>query len=117
MIWKSDERLFRQASVVGAVGQPHVRVGAVLAVGRRPYVWECNILGPIAGEPFLEGHAEMRALKKIRPKSTLYVARLDRAGQLMPSHPCEWCTKAIRANGNVKQIVYFDGHEIKKVKV
>lgn len=117
MIWKNDERLFHQAAVVGAVGQPHVRVGAVLAVGRHPYAWECNVLGPTYGEPFLEGHAEMRAMKKVRPKTTIYVARLDRAGQLMPSHPCQNCWEAIKADGNVKQIVYFDGREIKKVRL
>ena len=118
MISKSDERLFRQAAVVGAVGQPHVRVGVVVSVGRRPYMWECNMSGPTFGEPFLEGHAEVRAIKKgIRPKSTMYVVRLDRAGNLMPSMPCVNCAAAIKADGNIKQVVCYDGHQIKKVRV
>ena len=103
--------------MVGVAGEPHVRVGAVLAKGRRPYAWECNVSGPVAGEPFHEGHAEIRALRKVRPKSTLYIARLDRAGALMPSAPCKSCTRAIEADGNIRQVVFYDGHEIKKVKL
>lgn len=117
MITKSDRRLFRQAAVMAAAGQPHVRVGVVLSQGRRPYAWECNHAGPVDGEPFLKGHAEMRVLKKARKKSTLYVARIDRAGTLMPSVPCMACATQIELDGSIRKVVYYDGHEIKKVQV
>lgn len=117
MISRQDERLFRQAVVVAAAGQPHVRVGAVLSQGRKPYVWECNVSGPNHGEPFHAGHAEIRALRKVRDGSTLYIARIDRAGTVMPSHPCAGCHAEIVASGQVKKIVYFNGKSLVKVRI
>lgn len=117
MISRQDERLFQQAVVMASAGEPHVRVGVVLSQGRRPYAWECNHSGPTRGEVFPKGHAEMRVLKVVRPKSTLYVARIDRAGTLMPSHPCQLCTDDIMLNGNIRKVVYYNGYELKKVRV
>lgn len=117
MISRQDERLFRQAAVVAAAGQPHVRVGVVLSAGRKPYVWECNVSGPTPNEPFLPGHAEIRALRKARAGSTIYIARIDRAGTVMPSHPCAGCHAEILSSGLVKKIVYFNGKSLVKVRV
>ena len=117
MISRKDRRFFEQAAVVATTGQPHVRVGVVLSQGRRPYVWACNLSGPLEGVPYYQGHAEIRALKSVRPKSTLYVARIDRAGTIMPSHPCHSCFDAIVLDGNIRKVVYYDGTQIKEVKV
>ena len=80
-------------------------------------MWECNHSGPTHGEVFPQGHAEIRALKSVRPKSTIYVARIDRAGTIMPSHPCRACMTQIELEGNIRKVVYYNGHELKKVKV
>jgi tRNA(Arg) A34 adenosine deaminase TadA len=117
MISRRDDRLFRQAVVMAALGQGRVRVGVVLARGRRPYVWEHNVSGPTYGEPFLPGHAEQRALKQVVGKTTAYVARIDQAGTLMPSVPCMACSGAIEDDGNIRRVVYYDGTQIKEVKV
>jgi len=117
VISRKDKRFFRQAATVAVAGQPHVRVGVVLAQGRRPYLWDCNHAGPEEGTPFYKGHAEIRALSKVRPKSTMYVARIDRAGVLMPSVPCLSCSAQIELDGNVRRVVYYDGTQIKEVKV
>jgi hypothetical protein len=119
MISRRDVRLFNQAGVMATLGQGRVRVGVVLARGRRPYVWEHNISAPKEELPDLLNHAERRALKsEVRPKSTMYVVRIDRAGRLMPSVPCLSCTDAIyEADGNIRRVVYWDGTQIKEVKV
>lgn len=117
MISRRDERLFNQASVMATLGQAHVRVGAVLARGRRPYVWEHNVSGPTPGEPFHLGHAEARAVaRSVREKSTIYVARIDRAGTLMPSMPCLTCHETL-SRSPVTRIVYFDGNKLRDRKV
>lgn len=35
----------------------------------------------------------------------------------MPSHPCQLCTDDIMLDGNIRKVVYYNGHELKKVKV
>ena len=114
MISRRDERLFRQAAVMATLSQVHVRVGVVLAKGRRPFAFEHNVSGPVPGEPYHEGHAEARAIDKvvIPPRSTIYVARIDRAGTLMPSMPCNSCWNTIGFSG-VRRVVYYDGTQIK----
>lgn len=47
----------------------------------------------------------------------MYVARIDRAGALMPSVPCTACATQIELDGNVRRVVYYDGTQIKEVKV
>lgn len=118
MISRRDVRLFNQAGVMAALGQGRVRVGVVLARGRRPYVWEHNISAPKEELPDLLNHAERRALRSdVRPKSTMYVVRIDKAGRLMPSVPCVACAGVIEDHGNIRRVVYYDGAQIKEVKV
>lgn len=117
MISRKDTKFFNQAAMVAVAGQSRVRVGVVLAQGRRPYYWGHNVAGPIEGEPFHQGHAEIRALVKVRPKSTLYVARIDRARQLVPSRPCGFCSDQIEHQGDIRRVVFFDGTQLREVKV
>lgn len=35
----------------------------------------------------------------------------------MPSHPCQACMTQIELDGNIRKVVYYNGHELKKVKV
>lgn len=118
MILRRDERFFREAAITALRSEVHVRVGVVLARGRRPYVWAHNVAGPVANEPWSIGHAEIRALNApffpTKPKTTLYVARIDRAGTLMASHPCQNCFPVLEADENIKRIVYYDGHQLRE---
>jgi tRNA(Arg) A34 adenosine deaminase TadA len=55
-------------------------------------------------------HAEVSALKRIkqgalRPNTTIYVARVTRAGRIAMAKPCETCEKAVYDSG-IKRIIY-----------
>ena len=59
-------------------------------------------------------HAEMVAILRVRNKhllrnATLYVARINKRGQLMNSKPCETCMKMIRSFG-IRAIKYTDSN-------
>lgn len=114
-----DRRVFRQALLVARCGDHRrVRVGAVLTKGHRTIASSANRAGLVDGEPWYEGHAERRAIDgQAAMRGTLYVARLDLAGQTVASWPCDECMIYIRSCACVRKIVYHDGHEIQKVRL
>ena len=55
-------------------------------------------------------HAEVSAIRKLKnrpfgPKTTIYVARITRAGKIAMAKPCETCEKAVYESG-IKRIIY-----------
>lgn len=118
MIFRHDRALFARAAEV-AVGSSRlrVRVGAVVCKGHRTIASAFNVPGDTPKVPHYLGHAERRVLGNARNNSTLYVARLGAYGGLMASRPCDECWVAIELNGNIKNVVYWDGNEIVKEKV
>lgn len=92
-------------------------MGAALYQGSRFLASRANIPGDVPNEPFYPGHAERRVLDAAKPKSTLYVARIDLSGDLVASYPCAVCMDWIVNSGDIKAIVYFDGAQIRRVKV
>lgn len=85
--------------------------------GHRTIASAHNVRGNTPNVPHYLGHAERRVLREARNNSTLYVARLGAYGGIMPSRPCAECMVAIELNGNIKQVVYWDGEQLVKEKV
>jgi len=55
--------------------------------------------------PMPSAHSEARNLKKCGFGATLWVARIDRLGNICLAKPCEWC-QALCKNKRVKRIHY-----------
>lgn len=55
-------------------------------------------------------HAEMSALSRVKDAkgATIYVARVNRAGEARMSRPCAKCYRALEAAG-VRRVVYTEG--------
>jgi deoxycytidylate deaminase len=118
-VTEHDETLFSRARWLAVYGQHHrVRVGAILAKGRRTVASASNRAKDFYGEPFKEGHAERLVIEGVSAmKGTLYVVRLDLSGALAPSWPCSTCEMYIRSCECVSKICYFDGQAIVKVRL
>lgn len=116
---RTDERLFARTREIALGGQhDRVRVGALLAKGARPLAHNHNVPGKISGEQYLAGHAERRTVDGAPGgKGTLYVARLDLAGQLAASWPCDECMFYVKACGCVTKICFYDGQSLLKVRI
>lgn len=118
VVTNRDRRRFSRAETVAFLGRHHrVRVGAVLFRGSRFLASAACVPGPDPHEPFYPGHAEARVLDSAKPKSTLYVARINLNNELMPSRPCPTCLLSLVLDGNVSTLVYFDGEQIRKTKI
>lgn len=112
----TDETMFRRSAALAREGNHRVRVGAVLAKGRREISSAINLPGD--NERHLTGHAERRAIDgQPAIKGTLYVARLALNDEPAPSWPCAECLIHIKACSCVTKIVYFDGSALVKVRI
>lgn len=114
-----DEALFARARDLALTGQHHrVRVGAVLAKGRRTVASAANKIGPTPNMPYQAGHAERQVIDRTPAmKGTLYVARIDLSGSLVPSWPCIHCMMHIESCECVSKICYYDGRALLKVRL
>ncbi len=88
-----------------------VRSGSVLAMGMNK--WRNRDLPPTPADeynPHITVHAEIDALSRVAdPRGvTVYVARVNRAGDEKYSRPCQRCEKALIKLG-VKRVVYTVG--------
>jgi tRNA(Arg) A34 adenosine deaminase TadA len=63
--------------------------------------------GP-ALDRFPQAHAESRLARKLTPRSTVFVARVTRAGELAMARPCPDCWRSLGARG-VERVVYSTG--------
>jgi deoxycytidylate deaminase len=116
----ADWKHFNQAAEIARDGEHYrVRVGAVLAKGRTPLSRGYNRVASWASdEPFKPGHAERIVIAGMPAiKCTLYVARLDLNDKLVASWPCGECMEHIVSCGCVKKIVYWDGENLRKVRI
>lgn len=100
-----------------------VRVGSVAAVNSKFLAGAFNTVRNLAenvGYGSATYHAEYNCICLVPPRLlsriTLYVARVNKAGQRMPSRPCDRCWEMISAN-SVRKVVYFDGEFIVKERV
>lgn len=111
-----DRRLFMQAALKAVGADSKVRVGALLAKGRTTLAVCTNFSLPSTPTPWK--HAERQVLRdhEHRFNCTMYVARLGLNGELRASLPCYDCKMHIHEGTTVSKIVYFDGHELRKVR-
>jgi tRNA(Arg) A34 adenosine deaminase TadA len=56
-------------------------------------------------DPMIQAHSETRALKRAGYGATLYVVRLDRAGNWCMAKPCVGCQSLIKNRG-VRKVFY-----------
>lgn len=65
-------------------------------------------------------HAEFNCIRMVPPRLlsriTLYVARISKMGERMPSRPCDRCINLLYDN-DVREICYFDGTVLVKEKL
>lgn len=122
-VGKADVYTFNKTLELAARGEHRVRVGAFLMKGSRPLGGSWNrARNPVDNVPFGNAtvHAEQHVLKANQSKvegCTLYVARISINGDLMASFPCRLCMEAIRLDGKVSKLVYFDGNTLVKVRI
>lgn len=114
-----DVDLFDKAVGTARESQARVRVGALLAKGRKPIVAAHNVtLRLYPQSQHFPGHAERRVINGQHAfKGTLYVARIDLSGDLAAGWPCPECLVHIKACDCVSKIVYYDGHTLVKVRI
>lgn len=110
---KRHEKLIRRAVDVAQTSEYRWKHGAVIAknskiLGSAPNKFRNS---PSVDPDNVSDHAEratLRELLKVRSDlrgCTIYIARINKAGQTMMSRPCVWCMWAIIEAG-IKEIVY-----------
>jgi len=109
-----DIRIYSKALTIAYMSDYSTRVGSVLAKGNRAYAGAFNVgKNDQKNVPhgFASVHAEIAAMaccsEKELPKTTLYIARLSKVEDQMPSRPCVNCMRSIMRVG-IKEIVYLD---------
>ena len=98
-----------------------MRVGAILVKGHttlRVGYNRTRNLGENVPYGAATWHAERQVISEIaKSNCTLYVARLDLAGQVVASWPCDECMQHIVACDCVGKICYYDGQALVKVRM
>lgn len=109
---RRDRRFFLRAVITAGTSTERVRVGAVLARGRTLLSEACNVRRnrtgnvPYGNETY---HAEVAALKghEHRFGLTMYIARINQAGIVVESAPCDDCRLSLEGGTAVSHIVYM----------
>lgn len=121
MFAKDFER-FSKAARLAENGEHRTRVGCVAVVGGKIVSGAFNThrnSQNIVPYSFATYHAETNTLAGVPyeqlPRTVLYVARISKSGELLPSKPCWRCTEQIKRSG-IKTVIYYDGLKLVKVK-
>ena len=111
-----DIENFRDAAAIATTSTYSTRVGCVAAINRKFVCGAFNTQRNLPKNvPHLEAtrHAEHNCLAMVPAgdleKVTLYIARLNRANQRLPSRPCVACMAEIVSLG-VREVVYINKH-------
>jgi deoxycytidylate deaminase len=111
-------RWIRIAARIAAQSRERVRHGAVIVCGGSIISWghNQNILDPyyFPNASKLSIHAEEAAIRSLGRhhfrgdgrRYIMYVVRLNRAGDLMLSAPCDNCQSVIESFGKIKRVVH-----------
>jgi len=115
-----DIDFYVDATVIASYSDYTTRVGCIAAKGNKIISVASNRLRNSAlNVPYGEAttHAEMNVLNMLGEtgRVTLYIARLGKMEQELPSRPCVNCMKAILKT-DIREIVYMDksGHVVKE---
>lgn len=118
-----DRKLYYTAKRLAGQSSYPIRVGCILANNNTVISGAFNtIRNPASNVPY--GHATFHAERNCLVlaggyslrRATLYIARIDKSGKRMPSRPCSRCLDSIQESG-LRELVYFDGHNIVKEKL
>lgn len=116
----TDRKIFGRAAALAVHGEhDRVRVGAILTRGSITLRTGHNrVAVGVVDEPYFKGHAERQVIDG-QPafNGTLYVARIQLNDTLAPSWPCGECMAHIIACACVRKIVYWNGEELRKVRL
>jgi deoxycytidylate deaminase len=109
-----DIELFGKAGLAASLSDYSTRVGCVAAKSRKVIAISANKLrNPSINVPYGQAstHAEMGVMAMLLDEEykrlTLYIARLGRLHQNLPSRPCRACILEISGCG-IREIVYMD---------
>ena len=100
-IYKNDYKFWKQAYDLARNGEHRVRVGCLGVVSGIPTAGAWNRIRNVANVDFtdISIHAEMACINQIserqQPRTTLYIARINKKGQALPSHPCKRCLEKL----------------------
>ena len=109
-----DYAFYRKAKYLASFSSYRVRVGAFAAHNGKALAGAFNTIrnptknAELGGRSF---HAEFNCLRmvpdRLLTRITLYVARIDYDGLIVPSKPCHRCMGELAQKG-VKEVVYLD---------
>jgi tRNA(Arg) A34 adenosine deaminase TadA len=118
-----DRKLYYRAARLCLQSDYHIRCGALAAVNSKVLAGAFNtVRNDAKNTPYGTAtyHAEFNCLRmvpdRLLTRTTLYVARVDKAGKRMPSRPCNRCMGELELKG-IRVVVYFDGEFIIKEKL
>lgn len=112
-MYKSDIKFLERAAELAENGEHRVRVGALAVSKGKPLAGAWNTIRNTSPVGFVDisVHAEVACIEmlsyQILPRTTLYVVRINKAGEIMPSEPCPRCLTFLEA-ANIRSIVYYD---------
>lgn len=119
-ILQRDLDYYADATVIASYSDYTTRVGCIAAKGNKIISVASNrVRNQNLNVPYGEAttHAEINVLNMLgeTDRVTLYIARLGKLEQELPSRPCRSCMKAILET-NIREIVYMDkyGHTVKE---
>lgn len=113
MIYNSDLRFFKKAATLALSGEHRVRVGCLAVCKGKPVAGAWNTIRNTSPVKFKDMtiHAEMACLNQVsyrlHSSTYLYVARISKANELLPSYPCAKCMKKLMKT-DLKGIYFFD---------
>jgi len=118
-----DVHYFDKAAGLALKGELRVRVGCVAAVNNKLICGAFNTYrndGRNTEYKNATHHAEHNCLlmipERLLDRATIYIARLNVAGQTVASRPCNECLKALYWN-SIREIVYQDHLSIVKERL
>lgn len=115
-ISKTNIKIFESAYELAQNGQHRVRVGAVVARKGTPLAGAFNTVRNDSPVDFKDQtyHAETNCLNSLmyeqvkRGGLTLYICRIGRRGELLPSYPCWRCMRFIHDQKAVSKLIFWD---------
>lgn len=116
-----DHNYYGRALKLSLYGEHRVRVGALASVNAKITAGAFNTYRNVVNNaPYGSAtyHAEFNCVRQIPPRllprTTLYVARVDKIGNPMDSRPCARCIKLLTFSGVRDVVYYFNGQLLKE---
>lgn len=115
-VLQRDINFYGRAANLAVLSDYSTRVGCLAAKGNRLLAGAFNTIRSTPRNTAYGGatfHAEHNCLGLLSdsdfPRTTIYVARLGRSAQQLPSRPCVRCMLELVDKG-IREVVYLDKH-------